>query len=106
MGIKIFKPEIYLGSTKLRADKISRMSLKTIQDRVNLEDQSSGELRAKIELIEEENNKLKNEITDMEKELEVSRYKLAEHEEKKQEVEKKIDELSQETNTMLDGQEW
>ena len=25
---------------------------------------------------------------------------------KKQEVEKKIDELSQETNTMLDGQEW
>ena len=42
----------------------------------------------------------------MEKELEVSRYMLAEHEEKKQEVEKKIDELSQETNTMLDGQEW
>ena len=29
-----------------------------------------------------------------------------EDEEKKQEVEKKIDELSQETNTMLDGQEW
>jgi 3-oxoacyl-[acyl-carrier-protein] synthase-3 len=34
VGIKIFKPEIYLGSTKLRADKISRMSLKTIQDKI------------------------------------------------------------------------
>ena len=34
----------------------------------------------------------------MEKELEISRYKLAEAEEKKQEVVKKIDELSQETD--------
>ena len=42
----------------------------------------------------------------MEKELKISRYKLAEQDEKKEEVSKKIDELSQETDSMLDGQEW
>ena len=42
----------------------------------------------------------------MERELEVSKYQLAEAEEKKEAVVKKIDELSQETDEMLDGQKW
>ena len=34
MGIKIFKPSIYLGNKKLRADKIFKKSLKIISEKI------------------------------------------------------------------------
>ena len=58
-------------------------------------------------LMEQEINEfIQKSNQEMEKELEISRYKLIKAEEKKSEVSKKIDELTREADSFEDGQEW
>ncbi|MDA0376943.1 MAG: hypothetical protein O3A26_02015 [Proteobacteria bacterium] len=101
------KLSLRLKLSTLETENISlKQNLQNLHDKVNLEDKSSLNLRLKIEEIESENIKLKKEISSMERDLQNSRYQLAEANERKEAVVKKIDELSQETDELLDGQPW
>ena len=71
----------------------------------NLSASSNEDLKDKIIAIEDENNKLKKDIAIMEEELEVSRYKVLESE-NKQKVSEKLDELNQETENFFEKDEW
>ena len=67
----------------------------------NLSASSNEDLKDKIIAIEDENNKLKKDIAIMEEELEVSRYKVLESENKQKKVSEKLDELNQETEKFI-----
>ena len=72
----------------------------------NLSASSNEDLKDKIIAIEDENNKLKKDIAIMEEELEVSRYKVLESENKQKKVSEKLDELNQETENLFEKDEW